>query len=84
MKKLGLILVLVMLLVGCAGGGDSSSYVPQPSWGERCDDAWELMDVDAGDESFMVNLILNNVHAPDSLGYFLEECINDHGWTGWR
>ncbi len=70
MKKLVVIaLVLVILLAGC-GPSD-----------EECELAWMQLDVEPGDESLMVNRILNTNHAPDTVGAKLEECING-GWDG--
>ena len=91
MKKLALGLALLAMLVAVIGCGSSTSSsapnVLSKTYGghtsEECAVEWDGLDVDAGDESFYVNLILNTVHAPDSVGFLLEECING-GWTGWR
>ena len=78
MKKIAFVLVILALLLTACGGMTYGGHA-----GEECALNWDSMDVDPGDEAFIVNLILNTKHAPDSVGYALEECING-GWTGWR
>ncbi len=68
MKKLALILVLLLLLLSACGPSN-----------EKCESAWEQLDVPAGEEGTHVNLILNNEWAPDSVGFTLKECIQS-GW----
>ena len=89
MKKLVFVLVVITLLLAACGGTTRHGVkVRAPKMygghtGAECALNWDHGDVDAGDEAFIVNLILNTKHAPDSVGAALEECING-GWTGWR
>lgn len=71
MKRIILVLIVLMLLVAC-GPSD-----------EDCDLAWNQLDVDPGDEAFYVNIVLNTNHAPDTVGFMIEECIEGR-WDGWR
>lgn len=94
MKKLLVLIVLVfaITMVGCAPKRTNLHYSTQIPprtvyYGEytkeECEGVWEQLDVDPGDETTMVNLVLNTKHAPDSVGATLEECIMG-GWVGWR
>lgn len=75
MKRILMCLIIVLvLLAGCGFGGYTQ---------EDCDVAWAQMDVDYGDEAWTVNLILNNTHAPGTVGECLYECIMG-GWEGYR
>ena len=71
-RLLGLVIVLVLALSAC-GGPDA----------EVCQLNWNSMEVEAGDEGFYVNLVLNSEWAPDSVGSVIKECIQD-GWEGYR
>ena len=64
-----LLIAVLMSLAACGYGGYSE---------EDCQ-----MDVDYGDEALTVNLILNNTHAPGTVGEVLYECIMG-GWEGYR
>ena len=89
MKKLVFTLVVIAILLAACGGPTRHGVevrAPKMYGGhirEECALNWDSMDVDPGDEGFIVNLILNTKHAPDSVGATLEDCING-GWTGWR
>lgn len=71
MKKMLIVLVLMVLLVAC-GPSDAD-----------CDSAWRQMDVEVGDESSTVSLVLNNNWPPDSIGFAIKECV-ESGWDGYR
>lgn len=69
-----ILVVAMMLLTSCGYGGYSEG---------DCEMAWQQMEVDYGDEAWTVNLILNNNHAPGTVGEVLNTCIMG-GWEGWR
>ena len=69
-----LLIAVLMSLAACGYGGYSE---------EDCELNWQAMDVDYGDEALTVNLILNNTHAPGTVGEVLYECIMG-GWEGYR
>lgn len=89
MRKIALVLLLVILLAGCSTSSaqDGVEVQSSPKYGkytsEECQLNWIDMDVETGDEGRIVSIILNNVWAPDSVGYALNECILE-GWTGYR
>ena len=89
MKKMVFVLVLLALLLSACGGTTRHGVEVQAPkkygghTGTDCALNWDHLEVEAGDEGRIVNLILNTKHAPDSVGAALEECING-GWTGWR
>ena len=88
MKKITLVLVVMIFAITACGGTPTAPKAPTAQlYGghTRADCAlnWQSLEVEAGDEAWMVNFILNTKHAPDTVGYALEECING-GWTGWR
>ena len=72
MKKLLFVLMLLVVLLAACGPSDVD-----------CALAWEQLDVDSGDEGFMMNIALNSNWPPDSIGYTVKECI-EGGWDGWR
>ena len=72
MKKLVFALVVVALLLGACGPTDAD-----------CDSAWRQLDVEAGEEGTMVNMVLNNSWPPDSVGFAIKECV-ESGWDGYR
>ncbi len=73
MKKLGLILVVAMLLVGC---------VPSDA---KCNSAkMQLTNYEVrGLDSMEFSIIMYSNHAPNSVGQTLFDCI-EGGWEGWR
>ena len=73
MKKLFALLIMVLLLTAC-GGPDHA--VCDYNW-----DSW--MEDTTIDESVAINMVLNNNWPPDSVGAFIQECVED-GWTGFR
>ena len=73
MKKLIVMcLIMAFLLVACG-----------PDYKE-CDYNWaSWMDKTTLDPGVTINIILNNTWPPDSVGAFIQECVED-GWTGFR
>lgn len=67
MKRIVLALVFAsLLLAGCRKTNDA-----------ECASAWRQMDVAAGDEGMIINLIMNNNHAPDTVGAYLRQCLEE-------
>lgn len=72
MKKLIVLAILGALLLSACGVD-----------AEKCELNWEHMQVEAGDESWLIDRILNNEHLPNSVGDILQNCLRK-GWDGWR
>ncbi len=78
-KKLGLsliILMVLMLIVSACSLGPTDA---------ECEDAMQQLNISAGRARYdditplELNLILNNEHAPDTIGFLLKECVQN-GW----
>jgi len=69
MKRLILVVILAALLVVACGPPD-----------DYCEAAWMSMEVEAGNEAWMVNFILNTEHTPNTVSAALKRCIK-RGWV---
>ena len=81
-----LFLLVALLLVACNGPSDADCLA---NWNQLSSIAnANALDYDSyedyqeafeEDMNMQVSLILNRVHAPDTVGYILKECI-ENGW----
>jgi nitrous oxide reductase accessory protein NosL len=65
-KTMLVLVLLALLLAGCRKTNDAD-----------CATNWRHMEVDPGDEAMVVDLIMERHHLPDTVGEYLQECLEE-------